>query len=95
MIESAPKVRAAFLPPLLSSRSRENLALSSLSRSNRAAVLSYNWPLNELPCSAELLLVDSSLHWIHGETCRQLGATAVLRKLRAIALERATLRKDI
>lgn len=41
------------------------------------------------------LPVDSSLYCIHGETCRQLGAIVVLRKFRAIALEGATLKKDI
>lgn len=52
---------AMFFPPAASFLSRAKRALSSRSRSNRTAVLSYSCPLKDLPSPGGFSSVDSHL----------------------------------
>lgn len=85
MATYVPNVIAAFLPPALSFLSFANLCRSASSLCNRAAVLSYNCPLNDRPFSSGCFCsVDSHLLWLK-VTRRRVGAPF----LRASAERRA------
>jgi hypothetical protein len=88
-MDCIPKVIAAFLPPALSFLCFANLCRSSRSLCNRAAVLSYNCPLNDRPYSCGFFCsVDSHLRWLAAAR-RKVGVAVVLDMAERRALDGA------